>query len=60
MSLNMNGSLELNLGTEEFVKKMNECDIVLLSETWTNESSDINVSNFVDPICNHRKRKNGA
>ena len=60
MSLNVNGSLELNLGTEEFVKKMNECDIVLLSETWTNESSDINVSDFDDPICKHRKRKLGA
>ena len=60
MYMKVNGSFELNLGTEEFSKNMNEYDIVWLSETWTNESSDINVSDFDDQICKHRKRKHGT
>ena len=37
MNLNVNGSLDVKLGSIDFVEQMCEYDIVLFSETWTNK-----------------------
>ena len=49
MTLNVNGSLCEKLCCEDFVEKMRVYDIVLLSETWTDEFSNIDVSGFCAP-----------
>ena len=56
MSLNVNGSLCEKLGCEDFIDKMCMYDIVLLSETWTDEYSNIDVKGFCVPYSKHRQR----
>ena len=55
MTLNVNGSLCEKLCCEDFVEKMRVYDIVLLSETWTDEFSNIDVSGFCAPYSKHRQ-----
>ena len=57
MSLNVHGNLELKIGMTEFIESINAFDIVFLSETWTNDSSEVDIEGFAKPICKHRKRK---
>ena len=60
MCLNVNGSLCDNLGNVDFVEKMCTYDIVLLSETWTDDFSNINVTGFCAPYSKHRLKKQAA
>ena len=60
MCLNVNGSLVNKLEYPEFTECMGENDIVLLSETWTNEKHDLGVNEFAEPLCKHRIRKKNA
>ena len=60
MTLNVNGSLCEKLCCEDFVEKMRVYDIVLLSETWTDEFSNIDVSGFCAPYSKHRQKKKRA
>ena len=57
MALNVNGSLELKLGMNDFVDFLNMYDVVCLSETWANESNDLDIVGFRKPFCKFRKRK---
>lgn len=48
------------LKTEEFVTIFNSNDIVLLTETWTNEYSNTEVDNFDAFILNRKENKKGS
>ena len=39
---------------------MNESDIVLLSETWSNKMQVLKLSEYAEPICKHRVKKKNA
>ena len=56
-ALNVHGSLDVKVGMSDFVRCVNKYDVFFVSEAWTNESSVIELENFVKPICKHRKRK---
>ena len=60
MNLNVNGALDVKLGSIDFVEQMCEYDIVLLSETWTDKYTTLDVTGFSEPICNHRVKKKEA
>ena len=46
----MNGDLVSKLDNVEFVELISMNDVVLLSETWTNEENDLNFRNFKKTI----------
>ena len=54
----MYGSLETKLEYPSIVKCMNENDIVLFNETWTNVHSNIEVDDFVTFSKHRLKTKN--
>ena len=59
----MNGDLVSKLDNVEFVELISMNDVVLLSETWTNEENeenDLKLRNFKKPFCKHRERKRNA
>ena len=55
----MNGNLVEKLECDEFVKSINCYDIILLSETWTNKHSKLQLNGYVK-VCKHRKRRKRA
>ena len=55
----MNGSLVDKLeGESGLYECIQKYDCVFMSETWTNESCDVDVKGFIS-FCKHRKRKKG-
>ena len=58
--LNLNGGLELKLESGELKNIMNNYDVNIFCESWTNECSNLEVDGFAKPFCKHRKRKKGA
>ncbi|GFR80176.1 hypothetical protein ElyMa_002308200 [Elysia marginata] len=56
MCWNVHGSLVSKLECKECVNKLREHGIVLLSETWTNEESEMELTGY-DQVCKHTQRK---
>ena len=48
------------LQSEEFQQIFNSSDVVLLVETWTNELSNIDVSNFQAFVLNRNENKKSS
>lgn len=48
------------LQTVEFQNIFSSSDIVLLTETWTNHYSDIDVTNFEAYVLNRKENKKGS
>ena len=57
MSLNVNGSFQTKLETDEFVNNLKMYDVLFISETWANEMNELDIEGFCKPICKFRKRK---
>ena len=55
----MNGSLESKLECEDFVNGLTGHDIIVLSESWTNELSDLSLKGYVC-VSKHRRRRKRA
>ena len=56
----MNGSLVEKLeGANGMFETVQNYDCVFMSETWTNESSNVDMNGFVS-FCKHRKRKKNS
>ena len=59
VSLNVNGSLEKKLECDDFLNILKVYDIIVLSETWSNKYSVLEIDGYVvEP--KHRKRRKGA
>ena len=56
MCLNVNGGLHDKLKLSDFVKRMREKDVVLLSECWSNKYKDLDIEGF-KRISKTRERK---
>ena len=60
MCLNLNGSLVDKLECPEFIELVSVYDVIMLSETWTNEKDELGIDDFEKPFCKHRDRKVNA
>ena len=60
MCLNVNGVLAEKLECENSVRQCIEMyDFIFISETWTNETSSVDIDGFKS-FCKHRKRRKNA
>ena len=59
MCFNVNGGLDVKVGCKDFVECLRKFDVILCSETWTNEFSNVSLEGYVS-VCKHRKRKVNA
>ena len=57
--LNVNGDLVVTRECPEMIECMNGNDIVLFSETWTNEHSNLDIDDF-NVFSKHRVKKKNA
>ena len=57
--MNVYGGLESKLEINEFIRSLVEFDVVLLSETWTDERSKLELKGYSN-ICKHRPKKSKA
>ena len=56
-SLNVNGDLVTKLECREFLECVNEDDLILVSETWTNKEHSLKIDGYAEPVCKHRVKK---